>query len=193
LARAAAGARPQRRRARRGQGPPRPRRAHRCEGMVSFEDCNRRRLEWTAVPDDARAFWVAAPGRGEIRTEAVAPPAIGEVLVRALYSGVSRGTESVVFRGRVPPSEFERMRAPFQSGRFPAPVKYGYASVGQVEEGPPDLKGRVVFSLYPHQTRYVVPATGVHVLPVGTPPGRAVLAANLETAINGVWDARPLV
>ena len=145
------------------------------------------------MPLDARAFWVAAPGRGEIRTEPIGPPAIGEVLVRALYSGVSRGTESLVYRGRVPPSEFERMRAPFQGGRFPAPVKYGYASVGEVEEGPPDLKGRRVFTLYPHQTRYVVPATAVHLLPVTTPPNRAVLAANLETAINGVWDARPLV
>ena len=145
------------------------------------------------MPDDARAFWVAAPGRGEIRTEPVAHAATGEVLVRTLYSGISRGTESLVFRGRVPPSEFERMRAPFQDGRFPAPVKYGYASVGEVEEGPPDLKGRVVFTLYPHQTRYIVPATAIHLLPVGTPPSRAVLAANLETAINGVWDARPLV
>ena len=145
------------------------------------------------MPDDARAFWVAAPGRGEIRTETVGPPASGEVLIRTVYSGISRGTESLVFRGRVPPSEFERMRAPFQAGRFPAPVKYGYASVGEVEAGPPDLKGRFVFTLYPHQTRYVVPATAVHLLPVGTPPSRAVLAANLETAINGVWDARPLV
>jgi threonine dehydrogenase-like Zn-dependent dehydrogenase len=145
------------------------------------------------VPHDARAFWVAAPGRGEIRAEPLAPAASGEVLVRTLYSGISRGTESLVFRGRVPPSEFDRMRAPFQGGRFPAPVKYGYASVGEVEEGPPDLKGRFVFTLHPHQTRYVVPATAVHLLPVGTPPGRAVLAANLETAINGVWDARPLV
>ena len=145
------------------------------------------------MPDDARAFWVAAPGRGEIRTEPLGPPASGEVLVRTLYSGISRGTESLVFRGRVPPSEFERMRAPFQGGRFPAPVKYGYASVGEIEEGPADLKGRKVFTLFPHQTRYVVPATAVHLLPVNTPPSRAVLAANLETAINGVWDARPLV
>jgi NADPH:quinone reductase-like Zn-dependent oxidoreductase len=159
---------------------------------MAFEDCTRR-LEWTPVPDDARAFWVAAPGRGEIRTEPVGPPASGEVLMRALFSGISRGTESLVFRGRVPPSEFERMRAPFQSGHFPAPVKYGYASVGEVEEGPSDLKGRLGFTLYPHQTRYVVPATAIHLLPVGTPPSRAVLAANLETAINGVWDARPLV
>ena len=142
---------------------------------------------------DARAFWVAAPGRGEIRSEPLAPAASGEVLVRTLFSGISRGTEALVFRGRVPPSEFERMRAPFQSGGFPAPVKYGYANVGEVEEGPADLRGRVVFTLFPHQTRYVVPAAAVHVLPAATPPGRAVLAANLETAINGVWDARPLV
>ena len=151
------------------------------------------RLEWTPVPHDARAFWVAAPGRGEIRTEQIAQAATGDVLIRTLYSGVSRGTESLVFRGRVPPSEFERMRAPFQEGRFPAPVKYGYANVGQIEQGPPDLMGRTVFTLYPHQTHFVVPSTAVHVLPPGTPPGRAVLAANLETAINGVWDARPHV
>jgi len=142
---------------------------------------------------DARAFWVAEPGRGEIRSEPLAAVAADEVRVRALYSGISRGTEALVFRGRVPPSEFERMRAPFQDGRFPAPVKYGYASVGEVEKGPADLRGRFVFTLFPHQTRYVVPSTAVHVLPVSTPPARAVLAANLETAINGVWDARPLV
>jgi hypothetical protein len=142
---------------------------------------------------DARAFWVAAPGRGEIRSEPLAPAAAGEVLVRALYSGISRGTEALVFRGRVPPSEFERMRAPFQDGRFPAPVKYGYANVGQIEEGPLELRGRAVFTLYPHQTRYVVPASAVYLLPANTPPARAVLAANLETAINGAWDARPLV
>ena len=111
-------------------------------------------------------------------------------MVRALYSGISRGTEALVFHGRVPPSEFARMRAPFQQGEFPAPVKYGYASVGEIELGPAELKGRHAFVLYPHQTRYVVPAAAVHVLPPSVPPARAVLAANLETAINGVWDAR---
>ena len=143
--------------------------------------------------DEARAFWVAAPGRGEIRAERVEAPKAGEVEVRALYSGVSRGTESLVFNGMVPPSEYERMRAPFQSGDFPAPVKYGYASVGTIEHGPGEFEGRSVFVLYPHQTRYVVPAAAVHLLPDGVPPRRAVLAANLETAINVLWDARPLV
>ena len=142
------------------------------------------------VADQARAFWVAEPGRGEIRDETLPAPAAGDVVVRALFSGVSRGTEAIVFQGRVPASEHERMRAPFQAGAFPAPVKYGYASVGCVEHGPRELLGRNVFALYPHQTRYVVPARSVSVLPDEVPPARAVLAANLETAINGVWDAQ---
>jgi 2-desacetyl-2-hydroxyethyl bacteriochlorophyllide A dehydrogenase len=143
--------------------------------------------------DQARAFWVAAPGRGEIRVETLPAPADDEAVVRALFSGVSRGTEALVFQGRVPASEHERMRAPFQAGSFPAPVKYGYANVGTVERGPAHLKGRRVFTLYPHQTRYVVPARAVSVLPDSVPPERAILSANLETAINGVWDARPHV
>jgi 2-desacetyl-2-hydroxyethyl bacteriochlorophyllide A dehydrogenase len=141
----------------------------------------------------ARAFWIASPEHGEIRAEHLTPPSADEVLVRALYSGISRGTEALVFQGRVPASEYQRMRAPFQSGDFPAPVKYGYANVGHVEQGPPELLHRNVFALYPHQTRYVVPAHSVHVLPESVPPRRAVLAANVETAINGLWDARPQV
>src|SRR5262245_5400921 len=101
---------------------------------------------------EARAFWVAAPGRGEIRAERLPIPSQSDVLVRTVYSGVSRGTEALVFNGRVPASEFERMRAPFQDGTFPAPVKYGYANVGFVEAGRSDLAGRMVFVLYPHQT-----------------------------------------
>ena len=142
---------------------------------------------------DAQAFWVAEPGRGEIRTETLPAVAGDDVLVRALFSGISRGTEALVFGGRVPQSEWGRMRAPFQVGEFPAPVKYGYSVTGIVEQGPADLVGRHVFVLHPHQTRFVVPATAVHVLPDDVPPSRAVLAANLETALNGIWDARPHV
>lgn len=142
---------------------------------------------------EARAFWVAGPGQGEVRAERLAPPGKDEVLVRAVYSGVSRGTESLVFNGRVPDSERDRMRAPFQAGDFPAPVKYGYASVGVVEMGPSELVGRAVFALFPHQTRYVVPSDAVHLVPEPVPAGRAVLAANMETAVNGLWDARPHV
>ena len=142
---------------------------------------------------EARAFWVATPGRGEIRSETLGTPADDEVVVRALYSGVSRGSEALVFGGHVPRSEWSRMRAPFQQGEFPAPVKYGYSLVGRVERGPDALAGRTVFVLHPHQTRFIIPAGDVHVLPEGIPSPRAVLAANLETALNGVWDARPHV
>jgi NADPH:quinone reductase-like Zn-dependent oxidoreductase len=145
------------------------------------------------VRHDARAFWVAEPGRGEIRGETLPAPGADDVVVRTLFSGVSRGTEALVFEGRVPASERERMRAPFQAGAFPAPVKYGYASVGTIERGPLGWEGRHVFALYPHQTRYVVPLHAVSLVPENVPPSRAVLAANLETAINGVWDARPHV
>jgi threonine dehydrogenase-like Zn-dependent dehydrogenase len=139
----------------------------------------------------ARQFWIRSPGRGEIVVADLAPGQDDEVLVRTLYSGISRGTEALVFRGRVPASEREAMRAPFQEGDLPGPVKYGYASVGEVIEGPAALRGRTVFCLYPHQDLYRVPATAVTPLPEGLPPARAVLAANMETALNAVWDARP--
>ncbi|MET0279517.1 MAG: zinc-binding alcohol dehydrogenase [Steroidobacteraceae bacterium] len=142
--------------------------------------------------DQALAFWITAPGQGELRRESLRVPAPDEVIVQTLFSGVSRGTEMLVYRGGVPESQHARMRAPFQQGDFPAPVKYGYCSVGRVLEGPAALRGRDVFCLYPHQDRYVVPADAVVALPESLPPERAVLAANLETAINGMWDAAVL-
>jgi threonine dehydrogenase-like Zn-dependent dehydrogenase len=145
------------------------------------------------MTDEARAFWVAAPGRGEIRPVTVPDPGPDEVLVRTVHSGVSRGTETLVFRGGVPHSQYAAMRAPFQEGDFPAPVKYGYLNVGVVEQGPAELLGRTVFALYPHQTRYVVPADAVTVVPDRVPARRAVLAGTVETAVNALWDAAPLV
>jgi hypothetical protein len=146
-----------------------------------------------AVQDDAHAFWVSAPGHGEIRPATLPPPTRDEVLVRTLVSGLSRGTETLVFGGRVPADQYDAMRAPFQEGAFPGPVKYGYLNVGVVEQGPPHLRGRTVFCLYPHQTAYVVPAGAVAVVPDGVPPARAVLAGTVETAVNALWDAAPLL
>jgi threonine dehydrogenase-like Zn-dependent dehydrogenase len=146
-----------------------------------------------AADDRASAFWITGPGRGELRDQVLAAPGPDDVLVRARYGAVSRGTEALVFRGEVPPGEYARMRAPFQEGDFPAPVKYGYVSVGVVEQGPDALRGRSVFCLYPHQTRYVVPADAVLPIPPSVPAERAVLAANLETAINALWDLGPRI
>ncbi|KHD72263.1 zinc-dependent alcohol dehydrogenase [Actinoplanes utahensis] len=136
---------------------------------------------------------MTSPGAGEIRAEQVPDPRDGEVRVRTLHSGVSRGTETLVFQGRVPESQWATMRAPFQAGDFPAPVKYGYLNVGVVEDGPVDLLGRTVFSLFPHQTHYVVPVSAVTVVPDEVPPARAVLAGTVETAVNAVWDAAPQI
>jgi threonine dehydrogenase-like Zn-dependent dehydrogenase len=145
------------------------------------------------VTEEARAFWLTEPGRGEIRPAPLRAAEPGEVLVRTLRTGVSRGTETLVFRGEVPADQYATMRAPFQEGDFPGPVKYGYLNVGVVEDGPGELVGRTVFCLYPHQTAYVVPAAAVSVVPDDVPSSRAVLAGTVETAVNALWDARPLV
>lgn len=139
----------------------------------------------------AQALWYSRPGKAEIREESLAPPGTDEVRVRALYGAVSRGTEALVLAGRVPESEFERMRAPFMAGHFPFPVKYGYSTVGRIEGGMEDLRGRTVFTLHPHQNLFNIPASAAVVLPEDLPPQRAVLAANMETALNAVWDAAP--
>src|SRR5829696_9958107 len=139
----------------------------------------------------AKALWYVAPGQAELRDEPVIAPTCGDVRVRALYGAVSRGTERLVCNDRVPPGECERMRAPFMAGEFPFPVKYGYATVGRVEEGPPSVHNRVVFALHPHQSVFTLPADAVLPVPDNVPPARAVLAANTETALNAVWDGGP--
>ena len=149
--------------------------------------------EHVRAVDRAQAFWLREPGCGEIRPVDLPEPGRDDVVVRTVRSGVSRGTEMLVFRGGVPPDQYTAMRAPFQEGDFPGPVKYGYLNVGAVEEGPAELRGRTVFCLYPHQTAYVVPARAVSVVPDGVPPARAVLAGTVETAVNVLWDATPLI
>jgi len=145
------------------------------------------------VQGKADAFWLREPGAGEIRPVTLPPPGPDEVYVRTTRSAISRGAEALVFRGRVPTDQYQAMRAPFQEGEFPAPVKYGYLSVGVVEAGPPALVGCTVFCLHPHQTAYVVPADAVTVVPAGVPETRAVLTGIVETAVNALWDAAPLV
>ena len=141
--------------------------------------------------ETAQALWYVGPGRAEIREERLPPLAPGAVRVRALHGAVSRGTEALVAAGRVPESEYQRMRAPCMGGAFPFPVKYGYATVGRVEAGPADLQGRTVFTLHPHQTLFDMPADAVVPLPDGVPAERAILSANMETALNATWDAGP--
>lgn len=137
----------------------------------------------------ARALWMEGPRLAQMRAAPLRKPAAEEALVATLWSGISRGTERLVFEGRVPPSEYERMRAPLQEGGFPFPVKYGYCAVGRVEEGPAEWVGRTVFCLHPHQDRFVAPLAVLRSVPASTPPRRATLAANMETALNAMWDS----
>ncbi len=143
--------------------------------------------------EPTEALWLIQPGAAAIRPEPIRDPGPGEVRVRTRYSAISRGSETLVYQGRVPTSQYDVMRAPFQAGDFPAPVKYGYISVGDVVAGPAELTGQTVFCLHPHQREYVVPAEAVVPLPARLPPERAVLGAGMETAVNAVWDGSPLV
>lgn len=137
----------------------------------------------------AKALWYVSPRECALNEVTLPQRGDGDCLVRTLWSGISRGTERLVCEGRVPTSEHERMCAPFQEGAFPFPVKYGYCAVGLVEEGPAALRGRTVFCLHPHQDRFVVPADRLTPVPDAVPARRAVLAANMETALNAHWDA----
>jgi 2-desacetyl-2-hydroxyethyl bacteriochlorophyllide A dehydrogenase len=141
----------------------------------------------------ARALWTIAPGRCEIRGESLPPRAPDQALVRTHATGISRGTERLVLAGRVPASQHAAMRCPLQQGDFPFPVKYGYSAVGTVEDGPAEITGRRVFVLHPHQDRFLAPAAMCIPVPDAVPDARAILAANMETAVNVLWDARPLV
>jgi threonine dehydrogenase-like Zn-dependent dehydrogenase len=142
---------------------------------------------------EARAFWIVAPGQGELRSESLPEPGPDEILVETLASGISRGTESTVFLGRVPASQHRVMRAPHQAGEFTFPVKYGYSSVGIVTGGADDWRGRRVFCLHPHQDRYVVPRRAAIAVPAAVSDERAVLAAKMETVVNALWDAAPRI
>jgi NADPH:quinone reductase-like Zn-dependent oxidoreductase len=138
-----------------------------------------------------QGLWYVGAGRAELRPESVAEPAAAEVRVRALFGAVSRGTERLVFNAAVPPTQYQRMRCPHMAGAFPHPAKYGYATVGWVEAGAADLLGQIVFVLHPHQTVFTVPADAVAPVPRQVPPTRAALAANMETALNALWDGAP--
>lgn len=136
-----------------------------------------------------RSLWIETAHRCAIREQSLDPVQSDQVLVRTLYSGISRGTESLVLAGKVPPSEFERMRGPHMEGTFSFPVKYGYSAVGTIEAGPDDLIGKRAFCLHPHQDRFVTDKHMIALLPETLPPERGILAANMETALNIVWDA----
>jgi NADPH:quinone reductase-like Zn-dependent oxidoreductase len=138
---------------------------------------------------EARALWLTGKGRAALKTETLSYPGGDWCVVKAMFSAVSPGTERVVANGQVPAALRKEMRCPYMGGRFSFPVKYGYSLVGRVDQGPANLRGRVVHVLHPHQDHCVVRAQDVVPLPAGVPPARATLASNMETAVTAVWDS----
>jgi 2-desacetyl-2-hydroxyethyl bacteriochlorophyllide A dehydrogenase len=141
----------------------------------------------------SQALWWTAPRTGELRAERLPPLGPDEVLVRAVASGISAGTELLVYRGQVPPDL--PLDLPTLAGSFHYPIKFGYASVGRVEAVGEAVRDRapgdLVFALHPNQSAYVVPAARAVPLPAGVPPEHGVFLANLETAVNVALDAAP--
>ena len=109
------------------------------------------------------------------------------VLVKTIYSGISKGTEKLISSKMVSKNQFELMQAPFQKGNFNLPIKYGYINVGKIINGPKNLINKNIFSLYPHQTIYEIPIKNINLLPKDNLK-KYVLVANMETAINIFWD-----
>lgn len=136
----------------------------------------------------ARSLWYTAQEQVELRSERLTASPRDMLTIETHYSAISRGTERLIWSGAVPPAEWQRMRAPFQIGDFPFPVKYGYSAAGVVVDGPPEWLGANTFALHPHQDFFSVPIDRVTRLPHGLPLRRATLAANMETALNGLWD-----
>jgi len=130
-----------------------------------------------------RCAWYTAPGLIELHHETLPLPRADEILVRSLYSGISRGTERLVMSGNVAQSEYDRMRCPMQAGDFPFPVKYGYCAVGRVDEGAPELKGRTIFVLHPHQDFFIAPAASAF---AGRSP--LPLAADFPRRSKRLWN-----
>jgi len=145
------------------------------------------------VVEHARALWIAEAGRCELRDSPLGPLQPGNVRVRTRITGISRGTERLVFDGAVPAAEHARMRAPFQDGEFGFPVKYGYCAVGTVVAGDGHAAGTRVFALHPHQDVFDVPSASVRPIPDDVPDEAAPLAAHMETAINALWDHPPRI
>ena len=140
---------------------------------------------------NAKSFWIKGKNDSYIKSHNVSLPKKGEVLIETIYSGISYGTEKVVYTGSVPKSQLNLMRCPHQEGNFGTDVKYGYMNIGKVIQGAPKFKGKFVYTLYPHQTLYVLKESDITLIPKAIPNKRCLLTANMETAINAMWDTLP--
>ena len=135
-----------------------------------------------------RSVLFAAPGRIEVTHDDIPSPREGEVLVRTLVSGISAGTELHVYRGDISEGVLLDESLPSLQEPFRYPATYGYASVGEVVDD-----GRRVFAFQPHVSHYVAREDELYDVPEDLSSEAAALWPSVETAVNLVLDARPLV
>lgn len=144
---------------------------------------------------NATALYFTAPGRVELRDELLPTPGAGEVRVKAERSAISAGTEMLIYRGQFPRELTDAHDALSSGLRYP--LSYGYASVGHVAELGAGVElgwlGRLVFSFQPHRSDFVAPFAALLPVPEGVDPRDAIFLPNMETAVNLVQDAEPLL
>ena len=154
----------------------------------------------TETATRTKALYFTGPRQVEVREETLGSPKPGDVVIEAVASGISAGTEMNVYRGLAP--QWRKRQDPttrlFMESKEPDwtyPSRYGYASVGRILEVGAEVQrltpGDLVFSYTPHGSYAVVPAEQVVALGDLPDPEQGVFFANLSTACNGVLDAHP--
>ncbi len=142
---------------------------------------------------DAHALWHVDPAHSVLRQQTLGKLTPGECLVKTRFSMVSLGTERLVCKGGMSPEAYGPMTVPYMQGAFSFPLTYGYSLTGEVIDGPQEWLGERVHAMHPHQDLCVIHSHDLTVVPGNVPLDRAVLASNLETAVNGVWDGQPIM
>ena len=138
-----------------------------------------------------KSYWIDKKNKGYFKFGEISSINSNEIVVKTLFSGISYGTEKLVYSGKVPKSQRNLMKCPYQEGDFGNDIKYGYINVGKVVDGDKSYLGNNIFSLYPHQDFYKIPSNEALIIPNKIPLSRCLLIPNLETAINAVWDTLP--
>ena len=137
------------------------------------------------------SLWLENKNKPKIKKKLLRPSnKPNTLIIKTLYSGISKGTEKLVSSGFVGKDQYKIMKSPFQEGTFSFPIKYGYINVGKVINGPKKLLHKNTFALYPHQDLFEINSKEVQILNESNNPKKYLLTANMETAINIFWDTQ---
>jgi 2-desacetyl-2-hydroxyethyl bacteriochlorophyllide A dehydrogenase len=144
---------------------------------------------------ECKKVYFTAPGQVEVRRSSLPPLTQGQVLVETICSAISSGTEMLLYRGQFPKDLSDTHDTLSSSLGYPMP--YGYACVGRVTKISKDMRhrwlGRLVFAFHPHASRFITSIDELLPLPEGMTPETACFLPNMETAVNLVQDAAPLL